>query len=200
MSSRASVPIALLVLIAATRAEAGKVPLSDEELQKESSIIVSGHVQSHRTEDHPQADGSVTRHVDLTVVVDEVAKGSAKPGDVIQVRCWVVVKEPRDGIVWDGGHGPIPGDGGKARFFLTGQPGSTFAAIYPNGIETLDQTPPLHFDREEANPIEKAAGGVPLWLLAAGAGALVGVLGGVWLFVRRRRTDPPLLPTGEAGP
>jgi hypothetical protein len=187
MSRRIRVWSVLIVLVAALRTEAGKVPLSPEELQTASSLIVVGRVQSHRTEDHPQDDGSVTRYVDLTVAVDEVAKGDAKPGDTIEVRCWVVVKEPRDGIVRDGGHDGIPADGGKARFFLTGQPGGVWSAIYPNGVELLDQTPPLQFEREKANPLEKAAGGVPLWLLAVGAGALVGVIGGVWLFIRWSR-------------
>lgn len=187
MSHRIRMLSGLFVLAAAVRAEAGKVPLSPEELQKESALIVVGRVQSHRTEDHPQDDGSVTRYVDLTVVVDEVAKGEAKPGDTIEVRCWTVVKEPRDGIVWDGGHDAIPADGGKARFFLTGKPGGLWSAIYPNGVELLDQTPPLQFEREKANPIEKAAGGVPLWLLAVGAGVLFGVLVGVSLFIRWSR-------------
>ena len=57
-------------------------------------------------------------------------------------------------------------------------------------MELLDATPPLSFERTKANPIEKAAGGVPLWLLAIGAGALVGVLFGVWLFIRWSRRGP----------
>jgi len=191
MSHRTRVLSVLLVLFAAVRTEAGKVPLSPEELQTESALSVVGRVQAHRTEDKPHDDGSVTRYVDLTVAVDEVTKGDAKPGDVIEVRCWVVVKEPRDGIVWDGGHDAIPADGGKARFFLTGRPGGVWGAIYPNGVELLDQTPPLQFERAKANPIEKADGGVPMWLLAAGAGALAGVLGGVWLFIRWSRRGPP---------
>jgi hypothetical protein len=190
MSRRTRIWTTLLVLVATPRTEAGKVPLSPEELQTASALIVVGRVQAHRTEDHPQDDGSVTRYVDLTVLIDEVTKGDAKTGDTIEVRCWVVVKEPRDGIVWDGGHDAVPADGGKARFFLTGRPGGVWSAIYPNGVDLLDQTPPLQFEREKANPIEKATGGIPLWLLAVGAGTLVGVIGGLWLFIRRSKREP----------
>ena len=86
MSRRTRVLSVLLVLAAAVRTEAGKVPLSPEELQTESALIVV-RVQAHRTEDKAQDDGSVTRYVDLTVAVDEVAKGDAEPGETIEVRC-----------------------------------------------------------------------------------------------------------------
>lgn len=172
-----------LLLLAVSRAEAGKVPLTPEQLRAESKLIVTGRVVSHRTEDREEKDRSVTRLVFLTVKVEAVEKGDAKPGDVIECRCWVVVREPRGGEVWDSGHHTIPGDGGKARFFCDGFRDGIWSVIYPNGVELLDQTPPLRFEREKA-PRMVTDDAWP-WFLG-GAVVLMGVGAAVGVVVLRR--------------
>jgi hypothetical protein len=183
------------VLLAATPAEAGKLPLTREQLEKESKLIVAGQVLSHREEDQPGSGGGVTRYVFLTVKVDTVVKGDAKPGDEIVVRCWVVVKEPGEGVLWDDGHSTIPGDGGKAKFFLTGPREGAWRVIVPNGVELLDGTPPRRYERERAPfrppPLgeQRPIYGRPLFVWPF----IAVVLAAIVLRAHRRRHRPPPL-------
>lgn len=133
--------LTFLAYVPCTRLQADTMPLRPQELADRADLVVTGHVQSHRYEDDEQRDGSVIRRVFLKVKVESVEKGDAKPDDVIEVGCWTVVRLPREGPLYDGGHFAIPGDGGRARFYVTsGQ------AIFPNGMTLLDKTPPLRFE------------------------------------------------------
>lgn len=166
---------AALTLAAQTSLLAGKVPLQPDELLTESKLIVEGRVESHRDEEHAAEDGSRTKSVFLKVVVESVVKGEklARPGETIETAFWVVVKEPRRGVVWDAGHWGIPADGGRARLYLDGQSGNAWNVIYPNGFERMDETPPLAYAME---PADKPL--VPDWLMWPAITAAIGLAGG----------------------
>jgi hypothetical protein len=133
-----------------TTAFAGKVPLRPDELLAQSQLIVVGQVESHRDEERSHDNGSKSRAVFLTVRVESVEKGNelVKPDDRIVAGLWVVVKEPRQGVLWDSGHWGIPGDGGRAKFFLDSRSGEAWNVIYPNGFERLDEIPTLQYSLE----------------------------------------------------
>ena len=164
---------------------AGKVPLSPEQLLEESKLIIVAQVQSHRDTERTHLDGSKIRDVFLKVRVESVAKGenAVKRGDDIEVVCWTVVKAPPQGEVWDSGNYNIPGEGGRARFFLEGSTADAWPVIYPNGIERLDETPVLSYPFEpaeqaqsataETKPIEENGGVLLLVIIAVSAIALV---------------------------
>src|SRR5207244_7242280 len=83
------------------------------------------------------------------------AKGrpDPKPGETLNVRCWVLVRPPSEGTAPSTGHQPIPADGSRAKFYLGGQlADGLWATVLPNGVEILDQTPPMAFATEPAPP------------------------------------------------
>jgi hypothetical protein len=177
----ASAVLAVLILTC-SGARAERPALTPEQLLAESKVIVIGTVLSHETNDEDYGNGAKTRWVVLRVTVESVLKSEApsapgisvgggggpkgaaapppgksrpdpKPGESLDVRCWALIRPPSEGDVVSTGHRAIPGDGGRAKFFLTGQlPGGVWLAIVPNGVELLDQTPPLTFPTEPAPP------------------------------------------------
>jgi hypothetical protein len=160
---------------------AQRPPLTPEQLIEEARVIVVGKVVSHETHDEEYGNGTKTRWVDLRVAVESVPKNEAsaapglsvggggppgrpapaansppvlKPGETIDIRCWTLVRPPSDGNVVSTGHKSIPGDGGRAKFFLHGTSGGPWSALIPNGVELLDKTPPLTFATEAPLPPE----------------------------------------------
>lgn len=158
---------------------AGKIPISPERLQSTSKLIVIGKVDSLRTEEEDHEDGSKTAFVILKVAVETVSKGDAKKGDSIEVRCWRVVKKPRDGVLSDTGSDYIPAPGGRAEFFLERQSGGVWDAQWPNGIKGLEGAASLDLPLQPADaaPASKAPpSGSFDWssvLAMGGAGALL---------------------------
>lgn len=186
------------LLLTAHAARAGKVPLTPEQLREESALIVTGKVLSHAETDRESDDGTKTRSVVLTVRVDAVEKGPAKPGDTVKAACWVVIRGPRKGELWDSGHFRIPADGSSATFYLEPKAGDGWPVIYPNGIDKLEG-PTLSFPFEPGGeaktapptpaeaPLER---GVPLWAYAAGAVTLGLVIVAVGYAARARAPAP----------
>jgi hypothetical protein len=176
--------VCFLVLPARTRADTA--PVMPEELSARAALVVTGQVLSHREEDQERKDGSVIRTVILTVKVDAVEKGDAKPGDEIRASCWTVVRLPREGQLYDGGHFTIPGDGGRAKFYLGGGGGGHWSVIFPNGVERLDSTPPLEYRLEKAAP---PAASDTVWYFFLG-GAVLLLLTALGIFLVARRREP----------
>ncbi len=161
---------------------AGKVPISPEQLQSTSRLIVIGKVESLRTEEEEGEDGSRTAFVILKVAVETVSKGDAKKGEMIEVRCWRVVKKPREGVLWDIGHDYIPAPGSRAEFFLERQSGRIWDAQWPNGIKGQQGAASLDLPLRPADPppaskVQPASTFAWPYLLAGGgAGVLLLVL------------------------
>jgi hypothetical protein len=194
MSSRLPGFVALgALLLTAPTVRAETAPLPPEHLQAESQLIITGQVVSHQEDDREGSDGSVIRTVTLSVKIETVLKGEteAKPGDVIRAACWAMVREPREGPVYDGGHASIPGDGGRAKFYLKGG-GRVWTVIYPNGVECLDSTPPLKLAPVKVAPA--APDGLLRWAIVGGAALLVVLIATVWLVARRPRPRASVLP------
>ena len=183
MNARTLALAALVLLPAHSRADT--MPAMPEELAARAALVITGQVLSHREEDQEQKDGSVIRTVTLTVKVETVEKGDAKPGDEIQASCWTVVRLPREGRLYDGGHFTIPGDGGRAKFYLGGG-GGHWSVLFPNGVERLDSTPPLEYRLEKAAP---PAASDTVWYFFLG-GAVLLLLTALGIFLVARRREP----------
>ncbi len=100
MSFTRFAPLAIMpLLLSGSPLGAATKALGPEALKAQAEVIVIGQVQSYRTEDRNQADGSKNKDVYLTVKVESVIKGEnmVKPGDTVQAVCWVLVRAPRDG-------------------------------------------------------------------------------------------------------
>ena len=77
--------------------------------------------------------------------VEAVAKGDGvKPKDIVYARCWRLKKRGAAGLVPGPGGHDLPAEGQRVRAYLargkydpTSQEDNGFAAVYPNGIETL---------------------------------------------------------------
>jgi hypothetical protein len=133
---------------------AGKVPMTAEQLQEESQLIVTGTVQSFRTKDEVSKDGSKDKIVLLDVLIESVQKGEdvGKIGETVVVRCWRPVKPGTDGYFWEQGNDFIPDTGGRAKFFLAKVYAEAWESHWPNGIEGLDGSPGMQIPTEPGNP------------------------------------------------
>jgi hypothetical protein len=133
-----------------------------------------------------------------------------KPGESLIVRCWVLIRPPCDGTEVNTGHQPVPGDGGRAKFFLIGQFGEgTWLTLLPNGMESLDQTPPLTFateptlppiPEEPADPAAPAGSDYSALIVLAIAAVILVVLGGFAWFRRSPQAAPEAPPAGPTSP
>lgn len=185
--------IALGVLLSGAACAEGTPPLDPKQLEAGAELIVTGQVESHGVKDHKEGNSIVLRHVFLKVRIETVLKGNAKPGDVVRCRCVAVLKEPRDEPLEHVGHDPIPGDGGKAKFYLRSRgPENVWIVLDPNGAELLDQTPPLRYEREKGDPLPKPRK-PPVWsdwrFWVTVVGIFVAVV--LWSHFRRRRPPAP---------
>lgn len=132
--------IVILTAIAALSippVQAARAPLSDDALEKEAVLVVSGSVTSIRSEvKKSEVETAAGVHRDriytITVKVTKVAKGDVKVGEEIVVQAWIPVVRlpPLPGLQ---GHSNIPTNGQKVTFYLTKEAG-VYKPILPNGI------------------------------------------------------------------
>jgi hypothetical protein len=143
--------------------------VSPDQVREKAKVIATGKVDSFGTRDeerHPSAEGEARnwpkqkdRMVLLQVTVDGIEKGSdlIRPGDVITIRCWRVIRSPwypghPEGWIETHGTGFIPSEGGSARFFLAGKSDEGWIPVFPGqGVVRIDDTKPLEFPME---PVE----------------------------------------------
>jgi hypothetical protein len=140
-----------LVLVCSTLAHAEKVPLSPEELKKESTHIVTGVVKAKYGRDVDSklyGPGTIVTQFVLEIEIDAVEKGAdLKAKDIVYARCWRLKKHGALGLVPGPSGHRIPEDNAKVRVFLargkypaTSQDDRGFALLLPNGAETLPAT------------------------------------------------------------
>jgi len=189
--------------------------VSPEQVKEQAQVILTGKVDSFQTRDeerHPSAEGEARgwpkqkdRIVLLQVTVDKIEKGSdlVRPGDVITIRCWRVIRPPwypEHPEGWLETHGTrfIPSEGGSARFFLIGKSDEAWDPVFPgDGVVRVDDSKPLEFPME---PVEapgkpkqepgkgagESTGSWPYLVVCAVVGAAV-CLVAVWFVVSRWR-------------
>jgi hypothetical protein len=181
--------------------------VSPEQVKERAQVILTGKVNSIRTRDEERADRSKDRIVLLQVAVGAVEKGGdlIKPGDVITIRCWRLVRPQwvegyPEGWIETHGTGFIPSEGGSAKFFLRAKSDDGWFPVFPGeGVVRVDDTPSLEFPMEPVEPPAKTvkdpgkpvqqAAGAWLWpygIVAGVVGAAVLLLA-VWLVVSRSR-------------
>jgi hypothetical protein len=125
--------VACVAVVAAGLWAAAEVPRqTPEQLQKNSSHIVTGEVLAVYSYDDKDGDMVTARHV-AEIKVDAVEKGEGlAAGQVVYVRLWTVKKRP-EGWVGASGHSvPKPGD--VVRAHVTRGEDGRLDALLPNGV------------------------------------------------------------------
>jgi len=187
----------LLVTGGINHAHAKPPYVTPEQVKEQAKVILTGKVDAIRTRDEEGRNRSKDRIVLLQITVDAIEKGGdlIKPGDVIAIRCWRLVR-PEWNENWPGGwietNGTsfIPSEGGRARFFLGSKSDEGWVPVFPgDGVVRVDDTPPLEFPMEPVEvpgwPTNQAARNLTFAAFAVG-GAVV-LLVAVWWFVSRSR-------------
>jgi len=123
--------------------QAAKVPMSQKELEKESSHIVSGKVISVTTKvQKSKFERSLGLHRDkvytIKLRVESVSKGAGvKVGQEILIEAWQPSTRipPVPGLQ---GHEPVPGKGGEVKMYLLkNKKEKAYQPLLPNGIEII---------------------------------------------------------------
>lgn len=135
---KATLSCSLSLLLGALACWAAKMPISDEDREKQATHIVTGKVIGTKSAIEKGA-GNKDEIFSIEVMVATVRKGeNVKKGDEIVVVAWK--PHTRMGLAQIGlqGHDPIPKKGQVAEFFLT-QDEEGFKPLLPNGIEIKPQ-------------------------------------------------------------
>jgi len=204
----------LFVMCGTDHAPAMPPWVSPEQMRERAQVIVTGKVDTFRTRDeerHPSAEGQARgwpkekeRIVLLQVTVDGIEKGSdaIRPGDVITIRCWRLIRRawypPDEGWIDDHVFCFIPSQGGSARFFLSGKNDEGWHPVCPGqAVVRLDNTPGLEFTMEpvetprKTEPVETpgkpAHADTGAYAVAFGVGGAVVCFLAVWFAVGRSR-------------
>ena len=120
--------------------QAAKVPMSQKELEKESSHIVSGKVISVTTKvQKSKFERSLGLHRDkvytIKLGVESVSKGAGvKVGQEILIEAWQPSTRipPVPGLQ---GHEPVPGKGDEVKMYLLkNKKEKAYQPLLPNGI------------------------------------------------------------------
>ena len=123
--------------------QAAKVPMSQKELEKESSHIVSGKVISVTTKvQKSKFERSLGLHRDkvytIKLKVESVSKGTGmKVGQEILIEAWQPSTRipPVPGLQ---GHEPVPGKGDEVKMYLLkNKKEKAYQPLLPNGIEII---------------------------------------------------------------
>ena len=129
------------LLLALPSAQAAKVPMSQEELEKESSHIVSGKVISVTAKvQKSKVERALGLHRDkvytIKLKVASVSKGTGvKVGQEILIGAWQPSTRipPVPGLQ---GHEPIPKKGDTVKMYLLkNKKAKAYEPLLPNGIE-----------------------------------------------------------------
>ena len=121
--------------------QAAKVPMSQKELEKESSHIVLGKVISVTTKvQKAKVERSFGIHRDkvytIKLKVESVSKGAGiKVGQKILIEAWKPsTRIPR--VPGPQGHQPVPGKGDAVKMYLLkNKKAKAYEPLLPNGIE-----------------------------------------------------------------
>ncbi|MDF1825602.1 MAG: hypothetical protein P1U68_13225 [Verrucomicrobiales bacterium] len=118
-------------------------PLSPGELENAAEVTITGEVLASRVLVHRKPSASIYL-VRLSVLVKSVEKGEAilKGERTLDVRCW---KMRKSNLVGPGGHSDIPADGSSFRMWLRKNSDKQWEPLEPNGIELLNDSPPITF-------------------------------------------------------
>ncbi len=123
--------------------QAAKVPMSQKELEKESSHIVSGKVISVTTKvQKSKFERSLGLHRDkvytIKLKVESVSKGiGMKMGQEILIEAWKPSTRIPS-VPGLQGHEPVPGKGGEVKMYLLkNKKEKAYQPLLPNGIEII---------------------------------------------------------------
>jgi hypothetical protein len=180
-STRSGVTIvALLVflVVAGPRSLGTEINQTDEQLQQNAELIVSGQVGQVYPFEDDKGGGYVDNVFLVEIKVATVEKGSGiKPGDLVFVRCRQAAKRPSG---WSGadGHGFVPASESSIRAYLRRDGDGRYDPLTPNGIASQDA--PL---RSFSGPLPTGQSNLFWWCVPAGAllGFVGGHLTGYWL-------------------
>jgi hypothetical protein len=132
--------LALLVTLTGSLVLAAVPPLSEERLQADSSLIVTGRISKVTTTTRDVGNGRDTiYHVEIEVVA--VEKGDAECGQTIKAQTWEPDRRP-DGWVGPQGQNVTPKAGLSVRCYLRGSSQEGYHFLVPNGLELLKPAPP----------------------------------------------------------
>lgn len=173
--------LALILFPTATRA--ALPPLSGEALQSQAEAIITGTVAASRVL-IVRKPGASTYLIRLQTSVEKVEKGGeffGTPGagvpSMVEVRCWRIRMSDRVGPA---GHGDIPADGSRFRMWLKKSQEGFWEPLQPNGIELLDNSPPMEFTETERRETTRS------FLIGIGGSLLLIGLIAVYMFRRSR--------------
>lgn len=129
----------VLALLAPLTGRAAKAPLTEEELRKEATHIVSGTVVavSSKTQKSEVVKGfgiHRDRVFTIRIKVSKASKGDGiKEGEEIEVKAWQPSRRipALPGLQ---GHTPIPEAGDAVTLYLIAKEGRPIEPILPNGI------------------------------------------------------------------
>lgn len=165
--------VSIFLLISALVSWAAKMPISDEDREKQATHIVTGNVIEVKSEIKnstiEKGPGNKDEIFSITVMVETVRKGgNVKKGDKIVVVAWN--PNVRVGLAQIGlqGHDPIPKKGQAAEFFLQ-RSKDGFKPLLPNGMAVK---PKAGDDAADAQTSTAATGPWKDVLDEAGEGAL----------------------------
>lgn len=121
-----------LLTIAAGWAIAEVPPRSPEDLQSESTDIISGTVNAIYSRE--VKDREITKtHYAAEITVSKTEKGDLKPGDLIYIRYWRMTGHP-PGWVGPSGAWNAPKEGDGVLVFLSKAQDGGFDVLQPNGF------------------------------------------------------------------
>jgi len=148
---RTNLVIVMIALVSVVSAKAERVPLSPEDLNKESTHIITGEVKSVYSRDAESdlyGSGTIVTRFIVEIEIKSIEKGDGlKKGEMVYARCWSLKKRGSAGDrPGPSGHFGIPPEGDVVKVYLhhgsyspTGQGDNGYAVVYPNGFEKLEK-------------------------------------------------------------
>ena len=116
-------------------------PLSKEQLQSDSTLIVVGRVARVTTSTKTLGSGDEDTIFHVEIEVADVEKGDAKLGENLKADTWKPGKRQQG---WAGpqGQNVTPAAGQLVRCYLRGSEAEGYTFLTPNGLDLLKDAPP----------------------------------------------------------